>query len=162
MEKRDDNLLDLPENKGFKKLVESIKQGRPRKFDRDEYAIKLATWALKDDSLNLNGFCGEEGIPATYLHVWARDNQNFSLAYEATKAKLARRREVALKEGNLHVKAYDLNARVYDKELYGQWKDEKNFELRAKKEIDKEDLSKVDGRLLELLSALKEKKDEEI
>lgn len=136
-------------------FIQTIKQGRPRKYDRDEYTIKLIEWVQKEDSINLNGFCADNFIPPSILNDWATHDTKFSVAYELVKAKLAKRREQALKAGELHVKAYDLNARVYDKHLYTQWKDEKEYELRIKKDVESEDQSKVDGRLLELLDALK-------
>lgn len=136
----------------FKKCIRS---GRKPKYDRLEYAEKLIEWALKPDSRNLNGFCAENLIPYEYINRWARENEQFRLTYNTVMQIIGQRREEDLKSGKLHVKAYDLNAKVYDHVKRDADRNELEFELRLKKELEKEDKSKVDGRLLELLSELK-------
>lgn len=92
--------------------------GRPREYERLETAENMLKWALKDDSLNLTGFCAEYMIPSSTILTWSKETTEeglqFSRAYVLVKDILANRRERRLTEGALHVKAYDLNAKVYD------------------------------------------------
>jgi hypothetical protein len=88
--------------------------GRLREHDRDQIALDMIEWAQKEDSLNLNGFCAEQLIAPSKISNWAKEEPFFRQAYEITKAILAERRERRLAEDKLHVKAFDLNASVYD------------------------------------------------
>lgn len=108
--------------------------GRPKEYDREAIAKALVEWAIKDDSLNLNGFCTTHDplIPPPYLSIWANEDEQFSKAYNLAKAFLAVRRERKLKEGELHVKAYDLNAAVYDFFLRDERRKEKEHEAGLK------------------------------
>lgn len=108
--------------------------GRPKEYDREAIGKALLEWAKKDDSLNLNGFCttNDPLIPPSYLSVWAKEDDEFSQAYEITKSFLAVRRELKLKDGELHVKAYDLNASVYDFFLKEERRKEKEHEAEVK------------------------------
>lgn len=90
--------------------------GRPREHNREDIALELIEWAKREDSINFNKFCctREPPIPATKLLLWAKEDDNFRMAYETAKAFLGFRREEWLSKEQLHVKAYDLNATVYD------------------------------------------------
>ena len=90
--------------------------GRPREHDRDQIAIDIIEWAKKQDSINLCKFCAyyEPIIPPSKLSKWADECDKFRQAYEAAKLFLGFRREEMLNKDQLHVKAYDLNATVYD------------------------------------------------
>lgn len=90
--------------------------GRPREHDREKIAQELIEWARKEDSINFNKFCctREPPIPATKLLDWSKEDDNFRVAYQTAKAFLGCRREEWLSKELLHVKAYDLNANVYD------------------------------------------------
>lgn len=90
--------------------------GRPREHDREKIARELIEWARNESSINFNKFCctREPPIPVTKLLVWSKEDDQFRLAYETAKAFLASRREEWLSQELLHVKAYDLNANVYD------------------------------------------------
>jgi hypothetical protein len=90
--------------------------GRPREHDRDQIAKDLIEWAKLESSINFNKFCctREPPIPASKLLLWAKENDGFRTAYETAKAFLGCRREEWLSSERLHVKAYDLNATVYD------------------------------------------------
>jgi hypothetical protein len=89
---------------------------RPREHDRDQIALDLIEWARQPDSINFNKFCctREPPIPASKLLLWAKEDDSFRTAYETAKAFLGCRREEWLSQEQLHVKAYDLNATVYD------------------------------------------------
>ncbi len=88
--------------------------GRPREYDLKLVAKDLLEWASKDDSINLNKFCAYNDIvPATMLR-WKDEDSDFREAYNKAKAFIGFRREEQLSKGKLHVKAYDLNATVYD------------------------------------------------
>jgi len=88
--------------------------GRPREFDRVKIAADLLEWAAKDDSINLNKFCAYNGINPYAMLRWKEEDKEFRKAYEEAKSWLGFRREEQLSKGKLHVKAYDLNATVYD------------------------------------------------
>ncbi len=87
--------------------------GRPPR-DLIKLANDLIKWSLLHDSINLNGFCGQQNLAPSVFSRYARENEDFCLAYEEAKANLADRREKMLNAEMLHVKAYDLNACVYD------------------------------------------------
>lgn len=90
--------------------------GRPEEFDKVAVAEALIEWAKRDDSINLNKFCAYHDPiinPRTILR-WANENIEFRRAYEKAKSFLGFRREEKLSSGELHSKAYDLNATVYD------------------------------------------------
>lgn len=106
--------------------------GRLREHNREKIAADMIEWAKKDDSLNLNGFCAEKLLPPSKISQWAKEDDFFRQAYEITKALLAKRREEALETGTLHVKAYDLNARVYDAFLREESESEKDRDLERK------------------------------
>jgi hypothetical protein len=88
--------------------------GRPREYDLQKVANDLLAWAAKDDSINLNKFCALNGINPNTMLRWKDEDPKFRGAYEEAKAFLGFRREELLSKGKLHVKAYDLNATVYD------------------------------------------------
>lgn len=114
--------------------------GRPRQYDREEIAKDLVEWAKKEDSTNLNGYTVHSGIIPRYITRWASEDEEFRRSYEEAKAILAYRREKLLTAGDLHVKAYDLNAKVYDAYLKEEGREEKTFESSLKID-DKNDAS---------------------
>jgi hypothetical protein len=90
--------------------------GRPQEYDRVKIANDLIEWAKRSDSINLNKFCAYND-PIISPHAmlrWCREDDKFRTAYEKAKTFLAFRREEQLSSGELHAKAYDLNATVYD------------------------------------------------
>lgn len=98
------------------KSIQKLPRGRPREHDREQIALDLIEWAKLESSINFNKFCctREPPIPASKLLLWAKENDDFRTAYETAKAFLGCRREEWLSKEMLHVKAYDLNATVYD------------------------------------------------
>lgn len=107
--------------------------GRPREHDRDAIAEKLIAWSKLENSLNLNAFCSQNEIPPSNLGIWARECKKFQRAYEIAKSFIAMRREQKLSNGELHVKAYDLNAATYDYFLKEEKREEKAYEAELKK-----------------------------
>jgi len=99
-----------------KKLGPGKVDGRPREHDRDQIASDLIEWAKKPDSINLCKFCAyyDPIIPPSNMSIWASQCDKFRKAYESAKMFLGFRREEMLSKEQLHVKAYDLNATVYD------------------------------------------------
>lgn len=108
--------------------------GRIPEWDKEAVANKLIEWAKKDDSLNLNHFCCTHipPIPPSYIVRWSKDSDVFCQAYEIAKSQLGHRRERKLKEGELHVKAYDLNAATYDYFLKQEKRDQAEHEASLK------------------------------
>lgn len=124
--------------------------GRPREHDRDQIAIDMIEWAKKDTSYNLNGFCCEADIAPSQITQWAHQDINFHKAYEKTKAYLAIRREQGLATGKVHVKAYDLNASVYDQFTRDERRAMMQFEAELKAK-DKATYSEEDAARYEAL-----------
>lgn len=112
--------------------------GRPRQYDREDIARKLIEWAKKEDSLNLCAFCGEHLIPPQKLGQWAKECDDFRASYDIVKSIIASKREQKLSEGELHIKAYDLNAATYDYFLKEERREEKAHEAFLKSESLKE------------------------
>ena len=128
--------------------------GRPREWDRDEIARKLLEWAQKDDSDNLCGFCAENMLPPSYITVWAKECDNFSKAYDLAKNFVGLRRERKLSKGELHVKAYDLNAQVYDYFLKQEKRAEAEYEAKLKAKENQMVSDEVVQKFDDLMSAL--------
>ena len=110
--------------------------GRLRKHDRDQIARDLIEWAQKDDSINFCGFCAEQMIIPQKISEWAKEEETFREAYEYARACLASRREKKLNKNELHVKAYDLNAKTYDQFLKWESREESKFEADVKSKAD--------------------------
>ena len=108
--------------------------GRPQEYDRKQVAVNLVEWAKKATSINLCGFCTTHDplLPPVYLSRWAKDDEDFRLAYETAKAFLGNRREQMLNDDLLHVKAYDLNATTYDWFLKDEKRQQAEFESSLK------------------------------
>lgn len=112
--------------------------GRPREHDREKIGLELIEWARKQDSVTFNKFCctREPPIPASKLLQWAKECDKFRATYETAKAFLACRREEWLSQELLHVKAYDLNANVYDLFAKDEKRDNSAYEASLRKEED--------------------------
>ncbi len=89
-------------------------------------------------------------MPANNLNKWADEDDEFRRAYETAKSFVAFRREEFLSAELLHVKAYDLNAGVYDKLTNRHRRDEAKFDSNLKKEETKE-YSAADKLKLDML-----------
>ena len=88
--------------------------GSVEPLDHVKIGRDLLAWAQLPDSINLNKFCAIYNLRPTSISDMAKKHPDFTRAYEITKAHLAARREELLNSDKLHVKAYDLNATVYD------------------------------------------------
>lgn len=110
--------------------------GRPQKWDRSKVATDLLNWAKQPDSINLNKFCAlyEPSIPPSLITVWAKESEEFMIAYESAKTYLGFRREEMLSSDMLHVKAYDLNATTYDYFLKEEKRKQAEFESNLRKQ----------------------------
>lgn len=110
--------------------------GRPQEYNRVKIAEEIIEWAKLPDSINLNKFCAYHDpiIPATTMLNWVREDPDFRKAYECARMFLASRREEWLNGELLHVKAYDLNATVYDQFLKCEKREQAEFESNLKKE----------------------------
>lgn len=130
--------------------------GRLREHDRNQIALDLIEWAQKDDSLNLNAFCALKMLPPSKISQWAKEDDFFRQAYEMAKAHVGARREECLRTGRLHVKAYDLNAPVYDYFLKEERRLQAEFESRLKQEeqatVKEEDKVRFDAIMNQLSS----------
>lgn len=142
--------------------------GRPREYERLETAENMLKWALKDDSLNLTGFCAEYLIPSSTILQWSKEpteeGRQFQRAYNLVKDILGNRREKRLTDGALHTKAYDLNAKVYDAFLRDESRVQAEFEARLKAEeakahteTEEKHYKDVMGQLSSLQSTLNNK-----
>ena len=125
--------------------------GRPREWDRAKVAQDLVEWSKLDTSINLCEFCGMHMMQATKITDWAREDEHFRAAYHIAKHNIGSRREVKLSKGELHQKAYDLNAKTYDHFLKEETREQIAYEasLKVEKPEDQE-------KTREAVSALKE------
>lgn len=104
--------------------------GRPHR-DLVALAAQMREWADREDSMNLLGFTGVSKVVPSLILKYSKENEDFRVAYEEVKAIVGERRERKLSSGELHVKAYDLNSKVYDQYL----KDEHREEIRYAEEV---------------------------
>lgn len=109
---------------------------RLREYDRDDIAMQLIEWAQKDDSINLNAFCGQLLLDPSKISIWAKEEESFRKAYKIAKSLIAARRELRLSDNSLHQKAYDLNATVYDHFLHEAKREQAEFEAEMKKKSE--------------------------
>lgn len=111
-----------------------MERGRPREHDREQIAKDMIEWSKKPDSINFNKFCAyyEPIIPPSKLLQWSKEDESFRAAYECAKMFLGFRREEWLNYEKLHVKAYDLNATVYDYFLKDEKRQQQEFESNLK------------------------------
>jgi len=128
--------------------------GRPREHDRDKIAEELIEWARQPDSVNFNKFCctREPPIPATKLLLWSKEDASFRMAYDTAKAFLGARREEWLTSEQLHVKAYDLNANVYDLIARDEKRAQAEYESLLKKAENNEPVDA--SKLIELMKMI--------
>lgn len=111
---------------------------RLREYDRDEIGMQLIEWAQKEDSINLNAFCGQLLLDPSKISIWAKEEESFRKAYKIAKSLIAARRELWLSSETLHTKAYDLNASVYDHFLHEAKREQAEFEAEIKMKTEKE------------------------
>ncbi len=139
--------------------------GRLREHDRDKIADDLLEWASKEDSINLNGFCASKLIAPTKLSLWSKEDEFFRSALELAKAFLGERRERLLTNDMLHVKAYDLNAAVYDRFLKEERMEMAKYETLLKFVQEENQNPEVIDKFNSLMALMKqnqERKMEEI
>lgn len=132
------------------------KGGRPREWDRLELAEKMLEWSLLPDSTNLLGFSDIYCIPPQKVSCLARDDEGFRLAFQLVKARVGMRRERALSKGQLHLRAYDLNAAVYDYHLKEERRDEMAYQASLKK-LEEEDTAEqkmINEKYLDLMAQM--------
>lgn len=109
------------------------KGGRPRTYDRDEVEQNLISWALREDSVSMTGFSADYLIPPSVVLKWVRaDPDGFGQTYDVVRSLIAKRREHRLNNGQLHIKAYDLNASHYDRYLKDDQQADKKYEADLK------------------------------
>lgn len=106
--------------------------GRPRIHKREELMQDLLKWSLLPHSLNLNRWIGDKDLNYEYIHRWANEDDEFRLIVLKVKGNLAANREQMLCQGYLHPVAYKAGLNTYDKIIFDQWKEEKEFEYGLK------------------------------
>lgn len=114
------------------------KNGRPQEYDRLQVMQDLLAWSLKDDSTNLNGFSGQYSVPPNIVISLSKESPEFLNAYSLVKSRIAHRRENKLNNGELHVKAYDINIRVYDEYNKAEHRGDLEFQSQLKTAESKE------------------------
>lgn len=113
----------------------ALKTGRPREYDRDTLSSLMLEWAQLNDSMNLNQFSAKYLVPPPTVMQWARDDKYFSTVYSTVKAILASRREERLNSGELHARAYERNATVYDLYMRDELRNQIEFEAKINTEV---------------------------
>lgn len=136
--------------------------GRLRKHNREKIAEDLVLWAQKSDSINLNGFCAIKLIAPSKLSEWSKEDEFFREAYEISKAILAERRELFLTSDHLHVKAYDLNACVYDRFLKEERMEMAKYETLLKFVQEENQNPEVLQKFNDLMSLMKQNQERKI
>jgi hypothetical protein len=131
--------------------------GRPRERDRKQLAKQLIEWAQLPTSTNLLGF----GISLTpplspqRLSEYSKDDPEFKEAVQLAKAIIGQRREQLVSKNQLHSKAYDLNAPVYDYYLKEERRDEFAYQQALKQQADSQIIDDVKDGLLALMNQVK-------
>lgn len=128
--------------------------GRPREHNREQIVNDLIEWAKKDDSININKFCAYKNLAPSKLSEWSRESEEFRLSYETAKTWIAFRREELLTQNALHVKAYDMNASVYDYFIRAEKRDLLAYESSLKQQENKivsVDIEKSQKQLMDML-----------
>jgi len=110
--------------------------GAPRTYDREKIANDILEWVKLDSSINLCEFCALNLIPANIILRWSREDDEFRTTYDIVRQFIGFRREQKLAEGKLHVKAYDLNAKTYDRFLKEEAREEKDYEATITMKIE--------------------------
>lgn len=130
--------------------------GRPRIHDREDIARQLIEWARDENSMNLNKFCctREPPLDPNQILTWSHEDKEFRRAYDIAKGFLAARREERLNNELLHVKAYDLNATVYDQFIKKDKLDMITASARAAKDAQEDTDSKYLDGLNKIMSQL--------
>lgn len=121
-------------SRGYNRITMANPIGRPREYDLKKIAADFLKWAATDDAININKFCALNDLTPTQMIRWKDADADFRIAYEKVRTWLAFRREERLSAGKLHVKAYDLNATVYD----AFTREEKLAMAKAESEIAKD------------------------
>ncbi len=139
-----------------KKVAPTVKSapnpvGRPIERNRAQIALQMLEWATKSDSINLCGFCVSVVPPLAppRLVQYANESPEFKEAYETVKAFIGARREKMLNSDMLHVKAYDLNAAVYDYFLKQEKRDQAAYEASLKTQTE----DKINPEAVESMTA---------
>ena len=106
--------------------------GRFREYDRDQIALDLLEWVQKEDSLNLCAFSCDNMIPPNKITLWAREDAFFKDVFLLAKCFLNIRREKSALNGEMYLKAYDMNIPHFDHFLDRHNKDELDYEYDLK------------------------------
>lgn len=133
--------------------------GRLREHDRDKIAEDLLEWAKKEDSINLNGFCANKLIAPSKLSLWSKEDEFFRQAFEVAKSFIGERRERLLTNDMLHVKAYDLNAAVYDRFLKEERMEMAKYETLLKFVQEENQNPEVIDKFNSLMDLMKQNQD---
>lgn len=154
--------LSKPKPKPTQTAAKKSVMGRPREHDRDQIALDLIEWAKTDDALNLNKFCAIKGIAPPKITDWAKEDNFFREAYELCKAHIGYRREEKLKTGEVHVKAYDLNATTYDHFLKQERRSALEHEVTLKSQLMAHNSEESNNKMDALCNTLKALQDRNI
>ena len=131
--------------------------GRPREHDREKLAKELLEWAKLDDSTNLNGFCCTRNPPisAQKITLYRDECPAFREAYHIARTFLAARREKKLSNKELHSKAYEVNAAVYDQFLKEEKMEQLAYKAKLKAQEQKNYSDEEESKHKEILDLLR-------
>lgn len=127
--------------------------GRPIERNREQLAAELIEWSNLPDSINFNAFCCSRTPPLSPMKMMEYSNSNyeFRVAYEIAKAAVAARREMKLAKQEIHPKAFDLNATVYDQfaknEKRGDLEYEYALKLKEAKTVSESQTAQFDAMM---------------
>jgi len=121
---------------GRKRDVSSGKKGgRPVVHDPIKMAEQLLEWVEKDESINICGFCADNGYRATLIREKCKSSDEFKDAFEKARLRLAERRERYLNIDMLHTSSFGKYQSYYDPFLDRYEDKKKDQDARRKKEI---------------------------
>lgn len=122
---------EMREDRG--KVVQG--SGRRREYDLKIIIEELLAWSLKENSLNIVGFCAEHGYMAETLWRFEHENEEFEEAFKLTKMRLAERRSKLLDENKLNYGAWARYQKHYDPFLDKHEEADKDKEAKRRKDI---------------------------
>ena len=101
-------------------------------YDREYMAADLLDWVEDPDSWDIKKWRIKHKIPRQRVMEMCKDSETFRDAYAYAFDVIALRRTEMNHLDEMKDSLYSLHARVYDKDLDDQRKDEKKFEIDAK------------------------------
>jgi hypothetical protein len=92
----------------------NYKFGRPAKYDVKDLAKKLNEWIEDTDSWDLCKWCALYKVDPLYPHKWAKEDEDFGIAWRTAKMTIASRRNEMMHCGEFNKVIYERYQHNYD------------------------------------------------